>query len=136
MTSNTWAAGANDADVRALIRDIYDSEVAAESYQGALDNLNVAKVVCEGDACSEEVQAELLIAIGTVQALLGNDKDAKASFVEAIKLDSGAKLMSKYSDGDVEEDWNQARGRVKKAEEEDCEWCKMVALMEALHLGK
>ncbi len=120
ITSPTWAAGANDADVRALIRDIYDSEVAAESYQGALDNLNVAKVVCEGDACSEEVQAELLIAIGTVQALLGNDKDAKASFVEAIKLDAGAKLMSKYSDGDVEEVWNQARGRVKKAEKEGC----------------
>ena len=48
MTSNTWAAGANDADVRALIRDIYDSEVASESYQGALDNLNVAKVVAKG----------------------------------------------------------------------------------------
>jgi Protein of unknown function (DUF3570) len=117
---DAWAAGANDADVRALIRDIFDSEVANESYQGALDNLSVAKVVCEGDACSDEVEAELLVAVGTVHALLDNDEDAKEAFVEALKKDGGAKLMSKHKGDGVQAIWDGAKGKLKSADSEGC----------------
>ena len=116
----TWAAGANDADVRALIRDIFESEVAAESFEGALENLKVAKVVCEGDACSEEVVAELFVAIGTVEAKLGKSKAARKSFVRALKVDSGARLVTKYADDDVREAWDAAKGNIKSQESKGC----------------
>jgi len=120
VSSNTWAAGANDADVRALIRDIFESEVQNERYDGALDNLKVARVVCEGDACSSEVQAELLVAVGTVQALMGKTSPAKKSFVAAIKLNPGARLMTKYATDDVQSIWAGAKGNLDKEKTEGC----------------
>jgi hypothetical protein len=120
LSSSAWAGGANDADVRALIRDIFESEVSKESYDGALENLKVARVVCEGDACSDEVQAELLIAIGTVEGLDGDIGAAKKTFVNALKVDDGARLMSKYVDDDVKKAWKQAKGSIKGEKSVGC----------------
>ncbi len=114
------AAGANDADVRALIRDIFDSEVAAGSLDGALENLRVARVVCEGNACSSEVEAELLVAIGTVEAKLGKAEDARKSFAKALDVDPGARLKTKYADDKVRAAWDKAKGALKTKATQGC----------------
>ncbi|MEZ4443235.1 MAG: DUF3570 domain-containing protein [Polyangiaceae bacterium] len=110
VASPASAAGENDSSVRQILRDIYDAEIASESYLAALENLQVATVVCEGGACSKQIEAELLIAIGTVQALLGDTENASATFKDALNLDAKAKLRKGYDKGDVLDAWQKAAG--------------------------
>ncbi len=91
-----WAGGDNDEAVRQLIGGIMDAEYKQKKYTTALQNLEVADVVCEGDACSKRVRADLQIAIGTVQAAMGNDGDARKAFAAALKDNPKAKLDPKY----------------------------------------
>ena len=113
-------AGGNDADVRSLIRDIYQGDVSAGRHQSALDSLVVARVVCEGDACSNRVRAELEVAIGTLQALLGKQQQAEKSFVNALKLDPRAQLRPSHRGGKVAEAWEAATGPAAPPEPSDC----------------
>lgn len=116
-----WADGANDEVLRTLILEIYEAEVSTQEYDGALANLDAARGVCEGGACSDEAQAELLVAIGTVQALAGKTGAAKKSFADALKLDPGAKLDPKFGKGKAKKLWSAAKG---DREEEVAEGCR------------
>ena len=90
------AAGDNDDAVRQLISGIMDAEYKEKKYDSALQNLEIADVVCEGDACSKRVRAELQVAIGTVYAALGKDNDARKAFSAALKDNAKATLDPKY----------------------------------------
>jgi tetratricopeptide (TPR) repeat protein len=113
-------AGANDADVRALIKGIFEAEVAQNKLDEAIEKLEVAKVVCEGDACSPKVRAELHIAIGTVHARLGSSAEAKEAFRAALKEDKNAKLVDKYANAAVKKAWAAAKGNLTSEAKKGC----------------
>jgi tetratricopeptide (TPR) repeat protein len=114
------AEGANDGALKAIIRDIFKSEVAKGKLKNALANLDAAGGVCEGGACSEEAQAELWVAIGMVQAKQGNGSEAKTSFVAALKLDPNARLRTQFVDEQVQEAWDGAKSEAKNRKQAGC----------------
>lgn len=120
VSARAQKGGANDADVRALIKGIFEAEVENDKLDEAIEKLEVAKVVCEGDACSNKVRAELYVAIGTVHARLGNVADAREAFRTAIKEDSGAKLVDEYATKPVKEVWAKAKGNLTKEARKGC----------------
>lgn len=120
VPTSALAAGANDAALRTIIRDIFKSEVANGKFKTALTNLDAAGGICEGSACSDSAQAELWVAMGMVQAKLGKKSEAKTSFVAALKLDPNARLRSKYSDGKVKAAWTAAKGQNKTRKTKGC----------------
>ena len=120
IASAARADGENDEIVVTLITQIFDSEVATESYDKALENLEAARGVCEGDACSPDAEADLWIAIGTVQALAGKTAAAKKSFVEALKKNPAASLDDNYATDQVKKIFSGAAGAQKTAVAESC----------------
>lgn len=118
---SAWAAGTNDGALRSIIRDIFKSEVSKGKFKTALTNLDASGGICEGGACSDQAQAELWVAMGTVQAKLGKKSEAKTSFIAAIKLDPKARLRSDYSDDDtVKAAWDAAKGQNKSNKAKGC----------------
>lgn len=114
------ADGENDEILLTLVTQIFESEVATKSYGKALENLEAARGVCEGDACSKEAEADLWIAIGTVQALDGKEAAAKSSFVEALKKNPAAQLDETYADDEVRRIFQSASGVQRSAVAESC----------------
>lgn len=114
------ASGTNDAALRSIIRDIYKSEVANKKLKNALTNLDAAGGICEGSACSDEAQAELWVAIGMVQAKLGQSTEAKTSFSAALKLDKKARLRSGFIDDKVEAAWEATKGQAASRAQKGC----------------
>jgi len=92
FSTSAHAAGASDEEVRPLLDAIYESEYRAEKFKDALEKLEIAKVLCEGNLCSRRVKAQLYVAIGTMQARLGNEAAAKGAFTTAVKEDPGIEL--------------------------------------------
>lgn len=104
------AAGANDEVLEGIIDGILESEVGTQQYDKALQNLEAAKGICEGGACSGEAEAKLLAVVGTVQALDGQDGAAKKSFKEALRKDSDVELPSKFANDDVKSIFAEVKG--------------------------
>jgi tetratricopeptide (TPR) repeat protein len=115
-----FAEGANDGALKAIIRDIYKSEVAKNKLKNALANLDAAGGVCEGGACSDEAQAELWVAIGMVQAKQGKASEAKTSFTAALKLDPQARLRTQFVDDKVQAAWDDAKSEIANRSETGC----------------
>ncbi len=105
-------AGANDAIVRDLIAGIFDAEYTNKKFRDALEKLEVAKVVCEGEACGEVVWAELWVALGTVRARLNDPAEAEQAFVTALKLDPSAKLRAGGTTPEVEAAYAKAKAKI------------------------
>ncbi len=120
VPTSVLAAGANDAALRAIIRDIFKSEVANGKLKNALTNLDASGGICEGGACSDAAQAELWVAMGMVQAKLGRKGQAKTSFDAALKLDPKARLRSKYVDAKVKAAWQATKGDRKTSSSKGC----------------
>jgi tetratricopeptide (TPR) repeat protein len=120
VTTSALAAGANDSALRSIIRDIFKSEVAKKKYKNALTNLDASGGICEGGACSNQAQAELWVAMGMVQAMLGKKGEAKTSFTAALKLDPKARLRAKYANAKVKAAWGAAKGQKKQSSAKGC----------------
>jgi len=104
------AQGANDDVLTGIIDGILESEVGTQQYDKALQNLEAAKGICEGGACSPKAEAELFAVVGTVQALDGQDGAAKKSFKAALQKDANVELPDKYADDDVEALFAEVKG--------------------------
>ncbi len=113
-------AGDNDAVVRDLIAGIFDSEYANKKFREALEKLEVAKVVCEGEACSKTVQAELWMAIGTVRARLNDPAKAQQVFITALKLDPSVKLIDKHATPEVKAAFANAQNKISGKKPSRC----------------
>ena len=90
--SRALAGGPSDDEVRQLLDAIYESEYQNEKFRDAIEKLDIAKVLCEGTLCSKRVKAQLLIAVGTMHARLGQSGPASKAFAAALREDSNAEL--------------------------------------------
>lgn len=115
-----WAQGANDDEVRTIIEGILATEYKRKKFGEALEKLEVAQVVCEGDACSSTVRAELAIAIGMTHARMGNRAEAVESFNEALTDDPEAQLQREYASPAVEKAWAAAKKGKQAAASKGC----------------
>lgn len=110
FASPAWAEP-NDEQVRALVAEILSSDFEAGRHRAAMNNLEAAKLACEGDGCSKQVLAELEIAAGIVQAsgLVRHD-EAVRSFKRALELDPKAAPPEGRMDDKVKAAFDEARG--------------------------
>jgi hypothetical protein len=115
------AAGASDDEVRQLIDAIYGSESRDGKFKEALDKIEVANVLCEGDLCSHRVKAQLLVARGTMQARLGDAAKAEETFAAALAEDKGASLRKDAVTPEVSAAFDKAKGGAALVEQgESC----------------
>ncbi|MBM4360361.1 MAG: DUF3570 domain-containing protein [Deltaproteobacteria bacterium] len=99
--SSALAAGASDEEVRQLLDAIYESESRQGKFKDALEKLDIAKVLCEGNLCSKRVKAQLLVAVGTMHARLGNSGPASKAFESALREDPSAELRKDAATSEV-----------------------------------
>ncbi|MEM6786116.1 MAG: DUF3570 domain-containing protein [Myxococcota bacterium] len=103
-------AGANDEVLDSIIVGIVDAEVKVGQYEKALQNLEAARGICEGGACSAEAEARLLAVVGTVQALDDQQGAARKSFEAALKKDADVALPEDIADQDTSALFDEVKG--------------------------
>ncbi len=115
------AAGESDDEVRQLIDAIYGSEYRDGKFKEALDKIEVANVLCEGDLCSHKVKAQLLVARATMHARLGESAKAEEAFAAALAEDRGTAPRKDLVTPEVSNAFDKAKGGATAAEQgESC----------------
>jgi hypothetical protein len=103
-------AGSNDKEVEDLVTGTLQSGYASSDFDGALEQLALAKQACEGNACSAKTRAKVYIAIGTILAGKKKTAEAKDAFILALKEDPTATLFGDFITPEVQKAYNDARG--------------------------
>ncbi len=103
------AAGSSDDEIRQLLDAIYESEYRQGKFRDALDKIEVAKILCEGDLCSKKVKAQLFVAIGTMHARLGEGAKADEAFATALKEDPKTAPRKEYTTPEVDAEFEKAK---------------------------
>jgi tetratricopeptide (TPR) repeat protein len=108
-SSTALAAGASDEEVRQLIDAIYESEYRQGKFKDALEKLDIAKVLCEGNLCSKRVKGQLLVAVGTMHARLGESGPASKAFAAALREDPNAELRKEAAGSTAEAEFEKVK---------------------------
>lgn len=109
-------AAANDEAARSLIESAFkENPKSSTGNKKAGAKLNVARSICGKDNCSDEVQAELRVAQGTLYAYSGSSALAKSAFKEALALDPNVKLRKGHDGPKVKALWDEVKGGDKPA---------------------
>ena len=100
-----------EKEAQALQKKAIEEDNLNVNYAGAIKKLQSAVAKCDGDKCNSSLKAALLRDLGAMQILNGNVDEGKASFGQAIGMDSSIEL-----DSVVQEP--PARGHLERGEEE------------------
>jgi hypothetical protein len=78
-------------------------------YPSAIKKLQTGITKCGDSKCNSSVKAALLRDLGAMQILGGNEGDGRASFGQAIALDSSLDLDPSYKNPQLESIWSDVK---------------------------
>jgi hypothetical protein len=100
-----------EAEAQALQKKAIEEDYLNVDYAGAIKKLQSAVTKCGADNCKPAVKAALLRDLGAMQILAGSQDDGKASFGQALVIDSSIELDPAYKNPQLDGIWSE----VKKA---------------------
>src|SRR5579859_4099044 len=104
-------AAPKDAQAMKLDDDAINNDYLATKFGDAEKKLKQALALCaKQDACSPNVLAQLHRDLGIVYVVASKPDDAKAQFVEAIKVDPATKLPKELATPEIEQVFAAAKG--------------------------
>jgi tetratricopeptide (TPR) repeat protein len=103
------ASGESDSEVKQLLDAIYEAEYKQGKFKDAIEKINVGRVLCEGDLCTKKMRAQILVAIGTMHARLGETAKASEAFAGALKEDPSAEPRKEHATPEVTELFEKAK---------------------------
>jgi hypothetical protein len=98
-----------EKEAQALQKKAIDEDNLNVNYSGAIKKLQSAITKCDGDKCNSSLKASLLRDLGAMQVLNGNVDEGKASFGQAIGMDSSIELDPSYKNPQLEGIWNEVK---------------------------
>ena len=104
-----WADPATEGAVKALQKKAIEEDFLNMDYPAAIKKLQAAAAKCGGSSCSGNVKGSVLRDLGAMQILGGNDGDGRASFGQAIALDSSLELDPSYKNPQLDAVWNDVK---------------------------
>ena len=107
--STAWADPATEAAAKALQKKAIDEDFLNMDYPAAIKKLQAAAAKCGGSGCSASVKGSILRDQGAMQILGGNEGDGRASFGQAVALDSTLDLDPSYKNPQLEGIWNDVK---------------------------
>ncbi len=103
-------AAPKDAQAQKALKKAMEEDYLDTKFDDAEEKLNGAIEACGSSGCAKPVKAKLYIALGIVLAGGKNKKsEAKAAFVEALKLDKKAEPDSDYVTNDIKNLFEEAK---------------------------
>jgi hypothetical protein len=94
-----------EKEAQALEKKAIEEDNLNVNYAGAIKKLQSAIAKCDGDKCNSSLKASLLRDLGAMQVLNGNVDEGKASFGQAIGMDSSIDLDPAYKNPQLEGIW-------------------------------
>jgi len=107
--STAWADPATEAAAKALQKKAIDEDFLNMDYPAAIKKLQAAVAKCGGSGCSANVKGSILRDQGAMQILGGNEGDGRASFGQAVALDSTLDLDPSYKNPQLEGIWSDVK---------------------------
>jgi hypothetical protein len=98
-----------EKEAQALQKKAIEEDNLNVNYAGAVKKLQTAIAKCDGDKCSSNVKATLLRDLGAMQILNGNVDEGKASFGQALGMDSSIELDPAYKNPQLEGIWAEVK---------------------------
>ncbi len=98
-----------EKEVQALQKKAIEEDNLNVNYAGAVKKLQSAVTKCDGDKCNSALKAAVLRDLGAMQILNGNVDEGKASFGQAIGMDSSIDLDPSYKNPQLEGIWNDVK---------------------------
>ena len=98
-----------EKEAQALQKKAIEEDNLNVNYAGAIKKLQSAVAKCDGDKCNSSLKASLLRDLGAMQVLNGNVDEGKASFGQAIGMDSSIELDPSYKNPQLEGIWNEVK---------------------------
>jgi hypothetical protein len=91
-----------EKDAQALQKKAIEEDNLNVNYAGAVKKLQTAIAKCDGDKCNSGLKAALYRDLGAMQILNGSVDEGKASFGQAVGLDSSIDLDAAYKNPQLE----------------------------------
>jgi hypothetical protein len=98
-----------EKEAQALQKKAIEEDNLNVNYAGAVKKLQSALTKCDGDKCNSALKASLLRDLGAMQILNGGVDEGKASFGQAIGMDSSIELDPSYKNPQLEGIWNDVK---------------------------
>ena len=117
LVATTRSSARADAKVegaaKALEQKAMQEDYLNTDFDKALEKLNQASNKCGAEKCSSIVRAQIKVEIGVVQIAGKQNRDAgMAAFVDALKIDSNAKVDDDLRTKDVDAAFAEAKNKV------------------------
>lgn len=101
-----------DAEALALAKEAIESDYLATKFPDAEAKLLKAIALCENDACSTAIRAQLHRDLGVVYlGGMGRAEDAKGQFAAALKLDPGVALNPDLASEEIQAAFNEVKSK-------------------------
>jgi hypothetical protein len=104
-----WADPATEAAAKALQKKAVEEDFLNMDYPSAIAKLKSAVAKCDGDKCSSTVKGSVFRDLGAMQILGGDEGSGRASFGQAIALDSSLELDPSYKNAQLDTIWNDVK---------------------------
>jgi hypothetical protein len=98
-----------EKEALALQKKAIEEDNLNVNYGGAAKKLQTAITKCDGDKCSSSTKASLFRDLGAMQILNGSVDDGKASFSQAIGMDSSIDLDPAYKNPQLDAIWSDVK---------------------------
>jgi hypothetical protein len=98
-----------EKEAEALQKKAIEEDNLNVNYAGAIKKLQSAVTKCDGGKCNSTLKASLLRDLGAMQVLNGSVDEGKASFAQALGMDSAIDLDPSYKNPQVESVWNDVK---------------------------
>ena len=103
-----------EKEAQALQKKAIEEDNLNVNYAGAVKKLQSAVTKCDGDKCNSSLKASLLRDLGAMQVLNGNVDEGKASFGQAIGMDSSIDLDPAYKNPQLEGIWSDVKKKRRR----------------------
>jgi hypothetical protein len=94
-----------EKEAQALQKKAIEEDNLNVNYAGAIKKLQSAISKCDGGKCNSSLKAALLRDLGAMQVLNGSVDEGKASFAQALQMDSSIDLDPSYKNPQLESVW-------------------------------
>ena len=98
-----------EKEAEALQKKAIEEDNLNVNYAGAIKKLQSALTKCDGGKCNSSLKASLLRDLGAMQVLNGSVDEGKASFAQALAMDSSIDLDPAYKNPQVEGIWSEVK---------------------------
>jgi hypothetical protein len=98
-----------EKEAQALQKKAIEEDNLNVNYAGAIKKLQSAIAKCAGEKCNSSLKAALLRDLGAMQVLNGNVDEGKASFGQALGMDSSIDLDPAYKNPQLEGIWTEVK---------------------------